>query len=170
MSPQKTVATVNATGRQSASFTRVASAVGWHVKAHIADTKNPVAQELADLDNVTAVEGSLEDKEFVSRFFSGVKLAFINTISWGDEIAIGKSLADAAKKAGVQHYVYSSMPDHSISGKGWPGLPQWSVKFTVENYIREVGSCRISCYSDLHGPLILSTDQPSCDFRLCRDL
>ena len=144
MSPPKTVATVNTTGRQAASFARVASAVGWHVKAHIADRQHPVAQELADLDNVTVIEGSLEDQTFVNSFFSGIKLAFINTVSWGDEVAIGKSLADAAKKAGVQHYIYSSMPDHSVSGKGWPALPLWSVKFTVENYIRQVCHTRSS--------------------------
>lgn len=136
--PGKTVATVNATGRQAASFARVASAVGWHVKAHVADGDHPVAQELEDLEHVEVIEGSLEDSDFVTGFFSGIKLAFINTLSWGDEVAIGKALADAAKKAGVQHYIYSSMPDHSVSGKGWPALPHWSVKFTVENYIRQV--------------------------------
>ena len=138
MTPPRTVATVNSTGRQAASFARVASAVGWHVKAHITESSHLVAQELAGLENVSIVKGSLEDKSFISSFFSGIKLAFVNTLSWGDEVAIGKSLADAAKKAGVQYYIYSSMPDHSISGKGWPVLPLWSVKFTVENYIRQV--------------------------------
>ena len=73
----------------------------------------------------------------MAKLFNGVHRAFINTVPFGDEIAIGKSLADAAKKAGIQHYVYSSMPDHSVFGKGWPALPMWSVKFTVENYIRQ---------------------------------
>lgn len=138
MTPPKTVATVNATGRQAASFVRAASAVGWRVKAHVTDHSHFVAQELADLENVGVVEGSLEDEDFVSRFFVGVDVAFINTLSWGDEVAIGKSLADAAKKRGVRHYIYSSLPDHSLSGKGWPALPLWSVKFMVENYIRQV--------------------------------
>ena len=165
MTPPKTVATVNATGRQAASFARVASAVGWHVKAHITDPEHPVAQELADLKNVSVVEGSLEDKKFINSFFSGIKLAFINTVSWGDEVAIGKSLADAAKKAGVQHYVYSSMPDHSVSGKGWPALPLWSVKFTVENYIREVRQKTNPLRASQQ--LRLYADQPSCYIRLC---
>lgn len=138
MTSPRTIATVNSTGRQAASVARVASAVGWRVKAHVTDLSHPVAQELADLDNVTVVAGSLEDRTFVNSFFSSIKLAFINTLSWGDEVAIGKSLADAAKRAGVQYYIYSSMPDHSTSGKGWPALPLWSVKFTVENYIRQV--------------------------------
>ena len=148
--PGKTVATVNATGRQAASFVRVAAAVGWQVKAHVFDKNHLVARELEDLDNVTVVAGSLQDKTFVAKFFSGTSLAFINTVSWGDEVAIGKSLADAAKKAGIQHYVYSSMPDHSVSGKGWPALPLWSVKFTVENYIRQVSRSRFLALRDIN--------------------
>lgn len=136
--PNRTLATVNSTGRQAASVARVAAAVGYAVKAHVADRHGPVAQELEGLENVTVVEGSLEDKSFVADFFTGVQRAFINTLSWGDEVAIGKLLADAAKKAGVKHYIYSSMPDHSVFSPEWPSLPLWSVKFTVENYIRQV--------------------------------
>lgn len=94
-----------------------------------------MGQELEALQNVILIQGSLEDKELVADLFAGAHKAFINTISWGDEVAIGKSLADAAKKAHVQQYVYSSMPDHSVFGKGWPSVPLWSCKFTVENYM-----------------------------------
>lgn len=139
--PHATLVLVNSTGRQAASLARVAAAVGYSVRAHVHSREGHsgiVAHELDDLDNVTVIQGSLEDKKFVDGLFVGAKQAFINTLSWGDEVAIGKSLANAAKKAGVQHYIYSSMPDHSVYGKGWPALPMWSVKFTVENYIRQV--------------------------------
>lgn len=136
--PNKIIVIVNASGRQAASVARVAAAVGDHVRAHVNSKDGAVAQELDDLDNVTLIEGSLEDRQLVSNLFAGAHRAFINTISWGDEVAIGIALADAAKKAGVQHFIYSSMPDHSVYGNGWPGLPLWSVKFTVENYIRQV--------------------------------
>ena len=136
--PNKTIAIVNTTGRQAASVARVAAAVGYHVRAHVNSTEGPVAQELQDLENVTVLEGSLSEAKLVARLFEGAQRAFVNTIPWGDEIAIGKSLADAAKQAGVQHYIYSSMPDHGIYGQGWPSLPMWSVKFAVENYVRQV--------------------------------
>ena len=135
--PNKTLALVNTTGRQAASVARVAAALGYHVRAHVHQKTHPVAQELSQVDNITVTEGSLEDKRFLSKLFNGVQRAFVNTVSFGDEVVIGKSLADAAKKAGIQHYIYSSMPDHSIFGKGWPALPLWNVKFTVENYIRQ---------------------------------
>lgn len=136
--PAKILAIVNATGRQAASVARVAAAVGDHVRAHVNSKDGVVAQELEGLKNVSVIQGSLEDGKLVATLFAGAQRAFINTIPWGDEVAIGRALADAAKKAGVQHYIYSSMPDHSVYGQEWPGLPMWSVKFTVENYIRQV--------------------------------
>lgn len=142
----RTLVIVNTTGRQGASLARVAAAVGYNVRAHIhtklSDKDGMVAKELRELQNIELVEGSLEDPKLISGLFVGARKAFINTISWGDEIAIGKALADAAKKAGVQHYIYSSMPDHAVFGRGWPSLPLWSCKFTVENYIRQVGALR----------------------------
>lgn len=157
----KTIVVINSTGRQAASLARVASAVGYTVRAQLR-TKNGgiVAQELEDLPNVTLVEGSLEDKDLVAGLFKGAQLAFINTISWGDEVAIGKSLADAAKKAGIQHYIYSSMPDHSIYGKGWPGLPLWSAKFTVENYVRQIGLPATFVYAGIYNNNFTSLPYP----------
>ncbi len=142
--PTRIIALVNTAGRQAASVARVAAAVGYHVRAQVNSKDGPVARELQNLENVTVIEGSLTDAKLVAELFAGAQRAFVNTIPWGDEIAIGKSLADAAKKAGVQHYIYSSMPDHGIYGKGWPSLPMWSVKFTVENYIRQASLLRIN--------------------------
>lgn len=136
--PNNILAIVNATGRQAASLVRVGAAVGYEIRAHVTKRSLPVAQELAGLENVTIFEGSLEDKELIARIFAGADRAFINTLTWGDEVAIGKSLADAAKRANVKHYIYSSMPDHSVYGKGWPAAPLWASKFTIENYIRQV--------------------------------
>ncbi|KAF2179776.1 NmrA-domain-containing protein [Zopfia rhizophila CBS 207.26] len=136
---QKTVVTINSNGRQSASFIRVASALGWQVRAQMRDKNGIVAEELSNLPNVTVYVGHLEDRKFLDDLFRNAQLAFINTTHWGDEVAIGRALADAAKKAGLQHYIYSSMPDHSIYGNDWKPLPLWVPKFTVENYIRQIG-------------------------------
>ena len=134
----KILVVVNSTGRQAASLVRVAAAVGYKIRAHVSKSTLPVAQELAVLDNVSVIEGSLEEQDFVKTLFAGAHRAFINTMAWGDEVAIGKSLADAAKKANIQHYIYSSMPDHSVYGRNWPAVPLWAVKFTIENYVRQV--------------------------------
>ncbi|KAI9750827.1 MAG: hypothetical protein M4579_006289 [Chaenotheca gracillima] len=136
----RTIAVINATGRQAASVTRVASAVGHRIRAHVQSKDGLVAKELAALPNVELLEGSLDDKSLIADLFRDAHWAFINTLPFGDEVAMGRSLADAARRAGVKHYVYSSMPDHSVYGKGWPTLPHWSVKFTVENYVRQLSN------------------------------
>lgn len=141
--PAKTVVTINSTGRQTASFVRVASAVGWHIKAQVRSREDLVAKELAALSNVEIVEGDLcQAKDgllpFLKSLFEDAKLAFINTTHWGDEVTIGCACANAAKKAGVTHYIYSSMPDHSILDPDWKPLPLWSQKFSIENYVRQL--------------------------------
>ncbi|MCJ1421220.1 hypothetical protein MMC32_007582 [Xylographa parallela] len=156
----RTIAIVNSTGRQAASLARVASAVGYQVRAQLRKREGIVADELEDLQNVTIFEGSLEDKQLVETLFKNAHLAFINTTSWGDEVAIGKGLANAAKKAGVQHYIYSSMPDHGSFGRGWPSLPQWSSKFTIENYIRQIGLPATFVYAGIYNNNFTSLPYP----------
>lgn len=146
----KRVVTVNSYGRQAASFIRVASAVGWQVRAQMRDRVGIVADEIANLPNVTIVEGSLADEKLIADLFKDAQLAFVNTTHWGDEVAIGRALADAAKKAGIQHYIYSSMPDHSIYGRGWRALPLWAQKFTIENYIRQIGLPATFIYTGIY--------------------
>ncbi|KAI9852484.1 MAG: hypothetical protein M1838_000578 [Thelocarpon superellum] len=158
--PHQTIVVVNSTGRQAASLARVASAVGYHVRAQLRSREGLVARELGELKNVELLEGSLEDPRLVSRLFVEAHLAFINTTSWGDEVAVGRSLADAAKKAGVRHYVYSSMPDHSVYGHGWPALPHWAVKFTVENYIRQIGLPATFVYAGIYNNNFTSLPYP----------
>lgn len=128
--------TVTSTGRQASSVVRAAAAVGYRVRAQVYRKDDLVAQELNDLKNVTVVEGSLEDSAFIRKLFKGGDVAFINTAPFYDEVVVGKSLADAARAAGIKHYVYSSMPDHSTFGRGWKPLPYWACKFTVETYVR----------------------------------
>ncbi|KAH7362004.1 nitrogen metabolic regulation protein [Plectosphaerella cucumerina] len=158
-SPNKTIAVINAAGRQAASFIRVATAVGYHVRAQLRNLEGVVATEVSSNPNVTVLVGELYlrhkptpdnrdvtkngpitglgvNHELIRDLFRGTQLAFINTTFYGDEFQIGKALADAAKSAGIQHYIYSSMPDHSAYNPSWPSLPLWSSKHQVEEYIR----------------------------------
>lgn len=156
----KTIAVVNSTGRQAASLIRVASAVGYKVRAQLRAKDGIVAQELEGLQNVSLIEGTLEDANVIRTLFQGADLAFINTTHWGDEVAIGRSLADAAKRAGVKHYVYSSMADHSTFGQGWPALPLWSSKFTVEQYVRQIGIPATFVYAGIYNNNFTSLPYP----------
>src|SRR5882757_690226 len=124
---KKTIAIVNGTGRQAASVIRAVTAVGYAVRAQVYSSEGLVAEELAELPNVSLFEGALLDNPvLIDTIFEGANVAFINTNPLaGDEIKIGKALANAAKKRNIQHFIYSSMPDHSIHNPHWPGLPLW---------------------------------------------
>jgi hypothetical protein len=174
MMPTKTVVTINSTGRQTASFVRVASAVGWRVRAQVRTCDGLVAEELAALPNVEIVEGDLCQPKadlipFLNHLFEGAKLAFINTTHWGDEVAIGKACADAAKRAGVTHYIYSSMPDHSVYNPDWRPLPLWSQKFTIENYVRQLGIPATFTYTGIYNNNFTSLAYPLFRMELQED-
>lgn len=167
----RTIAVVNATGRQAASLIRVASAVGYHVRAQIHSLKGIIAQELQGLPNVSLFQGPLLDNvPLMDTLFEGAHLAFINTTSQaGDEVAIGRALADAAKRAGtVQHYIYSSMPDHSVHGP-WPPVPLWAPKFTVENYIRQLELPATFVYAGIYNNNFTSLPYPLFQMELMSD-
>jgi hypothetical protein len=164
----KVVATINSTGRQAASFIRAASAVGWHVRAQVRTREGLVAEELSDLPNVELVEGDLTGparSTILNRLFAGAKIAFINTTHWGDEVAIGKACADAAKRAGIAHYVYSSMPDHSTFGRDWRALPMWETKFAIENYVRQIGIPATFVYTGIYNNNFTSLPVSRTTFR-----
>ncbi|KAI9820490.1 MAG: hypothetical protein M1826_000889 [Phylliscum demangeonii] len=158
--PSTTIAVVNATGRQAASVIRVASAVGLQVRAQLRSREGLVAQELQSLAHVELVEGGLDDRTLLDRLFAGAQLAFINTTHWGDEVAVGRALADAAQRAGVQHFVYSSMPDHSLYPHGWPVLPLWSAKGEVERYVRAIGLAATFVYAGIYNNNFTSLPYP----------
>src|SRR6478609_6775093 len=172
--PDKTIAVINASGRQAASFIRVATAVGYHVRAQLRNLEGVVATEVSTNPNVTVLRGELYTKErpiesavvdvtkngpisgigvnrgLISELFRGAQLAFINTTFYGDEIKIGEALADAAKRAGIQHYIYSSMPDHHAYNKEWPSLPLWASKHKVEEYVKKIGLPATFVYTGIY--------------------
>ncbi|KAJ9143757.1 NmrA-domain-containing protein [Pleurostoma richardsiae] len=182
--PNKTIAVINASGRQAASFIRVATAVGYHVRAQLRNLEGVVATEVSTNPNVTVLRGELYTRHggssaekadvtrngpisgigvnhaLISELFRGAQLAFINTTFYGDEISIGEALADAAKKAGVQHYVYSSMPDHHAYDPTWPSLPLWASKHKVEDYVKEIGLPATFVYTGIYNNNFTSLPYP----------
>lgn len=161
-SPDKTIAVINASGRQAASLIRVATAVGYHVRAQLRNLDGVVATEVATNPDVTVLRGELYvdtharhgqvdvtrdgpiegiavNHALIEDLFRGARLAFVNTTFYGDEQAIGEALADAALRQGVRHFVYSSMPDHHAYDSRWPSLPLWASKHRVEAYVRALG-------------------------------
>lgn len=56
------------------------------------------------------------------------------------ELVHGKNVADAAKEAGVQHLIYSSLLNVTeASGGRLKNVPHFDLKAQVEQYIRSTG-------------------------------
>lgn len=191
--PNKTIAVINASGRQAASLIRVATAVGYHVRAQLRNLEGVVATEVSTNPNVTVVQGELYTRlagrsaekadvtregpisgigvnhQLISELFRGAQLAFINTTFYGDEIKIGEALADAAKRAGIQHYIYSSMPDHRAYDATWPSLPLWASKHKVEDYVKSIGLPATFVYTGIYNNNFTSLPYPLFCMELQQD-
>src|SRR5699024_5559432 len=58
-SPNKTIALINASGRQAASLIRVATALGYTIRAQLRDLESVLATEVATNPNVECLVGEL---------------------------------------------------------------------------------------------------------------
>ncbi|KAK7953373.1 nitrogen metabolic regulation protein [Apiospora saccharicola] len=181
-SPDKTIAVINASGRQAASLIRIATAVGYKVRAQLRNLEGVIATEVSTNPNVTVFVGELYirkkpddnrdvtanahipgisvNQDLISSLFRGAQLAFINTTFYGNELQIGEAIADTAKRAGVHHFIYSSMPDHAAYNPDWPSLPLWAAKHKVEEYIRKIELPATYVYTGIYNNNFTSLPYP----------
>jgi len=108
----KTLLVTGATGRQGGAVIRHMLGKGWKLRALTRSSNAPAAQELTR-QGVEVVQGDLEDPASLECATRGVHGAYSVQDFWSvgakREVAQGKNLAEAAKKAGVEHFVYSSV-------------------------------------------------------------
>lgn len=135
---EKTVLVTGSTGRQGGAVIRHMRPKGWKLRALTRNPASHAAHELAQ-QGVELVQGDLEDPASLTGALRGVYGAYSVQDFWAvgarREIAQGKNLADAAKKAGVRHFVYSSVGGAERS----TGIPHWESKWEVEKHIRSLG-------------------------------
>lgn len=134
----KTVLVTGATGRQGGAVVRHMLAKGWKLRALTRKTSSHAAQALAR-QGVEVVQGDLEDPSSVASASAGVYGVYSVQDFWAvgakREVQQGKNLADAAKKAGVKHFVYSSVGGAERN----TGIPHWESKWEIEKHIRSLG-------------------------------
>ena len=108
----KTVLITGATGRQGGAVIRHMLPKGWKLRALTRNPDSKVAQELARR-GIEVVHGDLEDLTSLDGAARGAYGVYSVQDFWSvgarREVQQGKNLADAAKKAGVVHFVYSSV-------------------------------------------------------------
>ncbi len=107
-----TLLITGATGRQGGAVLRHLQNKGWTLRALSRNPKGAAAQELEN-QGVGVVQGDLEDVASLERAVGNVYGVYSVQDFWAvgakREVQQGKNLAAAARKAGVGHFVYSSV-------------------------------------------------------------
>ena len=152
----KLITVFGATGSQGNPIVRALLTNGFKVRAV---TRNPDSEKAKALKAAGAevFKANLDDTASVEAAFQGAYGAFVVTDYWelfksdpeaayAGEIKQGKEAADAAIRAGVKHYVYSSVRSaKEFIGKACPHL---DTKGEVEKYVIQSGLP----YSVVHYP------------------
>jgi len=135
---ERVILVSGATGQQGGAVARNLLERGFAVRALTRDAEKAAARELGDLGS-EVVSGDLEDRSSIDRVLEGVYGVFSVQQFWGigveGEVRQGVLLADAAKAAGVEHYVYSSVG----SAHRETGIPHFDSKWEVEEHVRASG-------------------------------
>ena len=118
MADKKIIAVIGATGAQGGGLVRAIAgdpSGGFAARAITRDTNSSKAKELAKL-GVEVVAANVDDPDSLKRAFKGAHGAYCVTFFWDHfspdkEIAEAGAMANAAKAAGLQHVVWSTLED-----------------------------------------------------------
>jgi len=131
------VLVTGATGRQGGAVLRHMLTKGWKLRALTRHRDGYAAQKLTDL-GVELEQGDLEDPATLERAVRGGYVFSVQdfwAVGARREVQRGKNLAETAKKAGVEHFVYSSVGGAERNS----GIDHWESKWEIEKHIRKLG-------------------------------
>lgn len=136
-STKKIIAVIGATGNQGSGVVRALQARGeFQVRAL---TRNPSKYQGVGEE---VIEADLNRPEELKTAFKGVYGVFAVTNFWEngtDEFTQATAAINAAKAAGVQHFVWSTLPNvEKISG-GKFDVPHFTTKAKVDELVKNAG-------------------------------
>jgi len=127
-----------ATGTQGGAVARALIDRGFAVRGLTRNPGSDRARELSAL-GVEMVRGDFDDTASLDAALEGAYGAYsvqqYRGIGVDAEIRQSKAFADAAKRAGVQHFVYSSVLFAHLGTR----VPQFDSKLEIEAYIQSIG-------------------------------
>ena len=124
-----------ATGTQGGAVARELVARGYQVRGL---TRNPDSDASMALNalGVEMVRGDFDEPDSLDAALAGAYGAFsvqqYRGVGVDGEIRQSKAFADAAKRARIEHFVYTSVSKAPLG----TGVPQFESKLQIENYIR----------------------------------
>ena len=134
----RTILVTGATGKQGGAVADHLLKQGWNV---LGLTRSPGKDAALALEKKGAgiVEGDLDDPASLRETLNNVYGVYSVQNSWEHgvekEREQGKMLADEARRAGVSHFVYSSVG----SAHRATGIPHFDSKWDIEEHIRSTG-------------------------------
>ena len=163
--PEKTIAVLGATGAQGGGVVRALQQQGkFRVRGLTRDPDK--AGGLAD----ETVVADLTQPETLSAAFDGAYGVFANTNSFAgpdvDEVAQGTAAVEAAKAAGVEHFVWSTLPDVAEISGGAFDVAHFADKAAVDKVVEDAGFRWFTFveppfyYQNLTGPLYVPQPGP----------
>ena len=133
---KKIILVFGATGQQGGAVVKALSGSGFVIRAVTRNLQSPKAKLLAQR-GVELVQADLADADSIKQALQGVYGVYsVHNMTGGlkAEEEQGKSLADLAKQARVQHLVYSSVG----GAERQTGIGHFDSKWTVEEHIRAI--------------------------------
>ena len=134
---KKLIAVVGATGQQGGAVVRALQASGrFKVRAL---TRNPAQHPQLAAEVVLA---DLNRPETLKTAFAGAHGVFLVTNAWEpdtDEPRQALAAVQAAKDAGVQHFVWSTLPNVETISRGELDVPHFTNKAKVDRIVTEAG-------------------------------
>ncbi|GJN90204.1 hypothetical protein Rhopal_003203-T1 [Rhodotorula paludigena] len=146
MSISKIIAVVGATGDQGSGVVdAVLKNTSYAVRALTTDSTSDKAKVVAEKNKdaaaagrFTIVQANLGDVDSLKAALAGVSVVYGMTAPSPVEIRQGKNLVDAAKAAGVEHLIWSSLPSIAkLSGGKYSRVFFAESKAVVEQYARD---------------------------------
>jgi uncharacterized protein YbjT (DUF2867 family) len=140
MSRARLVLVTGATGKQGGAVARHLLAAGIRVRILARNPAKPAAVALQG-KGAEVLRGDLEDISSLRPAVAGADGVFSVQNYWekgvgaAGEIRQARNLADAAKEAGVKHFVQASVADAELA----PGVEHFECKWEIEQYIDQIG-------------------------------
>jgi uncharacterized protein YbjT (DUF2867 family) len=156
MASTKTIAVLGATGAQGGGLVRAIlndSGGGFTARALTRDPSSDKAKALAQL-GAEVVAADVDDRKSLVKAFDGAYGAYCVTFYWEHfspekELAHARNMAEAAKQAGVEHVIWSTLDDTRklvpLDDDRMPTLmghykvPHFDAKGEADDIFREVG-------------------------------
>ena len=133
---KKIIVVIGATGSQGKGVVNALVNRGaFHVRAV---TRNPEAYSGQAHE---AVKADLIDTDSLKNAFRNAYGVFAVTNFWegADELAQGKNAIEAAKESGVQHFIWSTLPNVESISHGEFNVPHFTGKAQVDALVRNAG-------------------------------